>query len=273
MSMQRRVLAFDLDDTLAVTKSPISDSIAALLGRALDQYEVCVISGGAFPQFQKQVIDRLTVAPGRFARLHLMPTSGTRYVRFDEATSAWVQQYAEDLSTAEKQSIIEVLIEGARHLGLWETEPHGDIIEDRGSQITFSALGQQAPPELKYAWDGDGAKKKALREYAAERLPNLSVRAGGSTSVDVTRQGIDKAYGMRRLLDVLHLAPSDVLFFGDQLGEGGNDFPVKSTGIETIAVRDAGDTEVALQVILAVSTSLVADGGTRSATEKDFASG
>jgi phosphomannomutase len=199
------------------------------------------------------VIDRLDVEDRYLTRLHLMPTSGTRYIRFDPKTSSWVQQYAEDLSIVEKQSIIAALTEGARNLGLWEPSPHGDIIEDRGSQVTFSALGQEAPAELKYAWDRDGAKKERLRAYAAERLSTLSVRAGGSTSIDVTRQGIDKAYGMRRLMEILDLAPTDVLFFGDQLGEGGNDFPVKSTGIDTVAVRDSTDTALALQVILAVN--------------------
>jgi hypothetical protein len=55
----------------------------------------------------------------------------------------------------------------------------GDIIEDRGSQITFSALAQAAPPEAKYAWDPDGSKKRKLRDYAAARLADLEVRGGG----------------------------------------------------------------------------------------------
>jgi phosphomannomutase len=250
---RRRLLAFDLDDTLAVTKSPISEQMSQLLGRALAAYDVCIISGGAFPQFKSQVIDRLPVDEDSFSRLHLMPTSGTRYVLYDPQTSSWVQQYAEDLSAMEKKAIIAILTLGAQELGLWEPSPHGEIIEDRGSQITFSALGQRAPAELKYAWDRDGTKKEQLRRYAAQRLPALSVRAGGSTSVDVTRQGVDKGYGMRRLMDVLGLVPRDVLFFGDQLEEGGNDFPVRATGIDVIAVRDSADTELALRVVLALS--------------------
>lgn len=251
--MRRRVLAFDLDDTLAVTKSPISAPMADLVGRALDLYDVCVISGGTFQQFKEQLIERLDVEPRQLTKLHIMPTSGTRYYRFDEERSAWVQQYAEDLTDDEKKRVIDVLTEGAQHLGYWEGSPHGDIIEDRGSQITFSALGQKAPPELKYAWDPDGAKKDALRRYAVERLADLEVRAGGTTSIDVTRKGVDKAYGMRKLMAILGVRASDILFFGDQLDEGGNDYPVKSVEIDTIAVRDAQDTALALAAIIAVS--------------------
>lgn len=251
--MLRRMLAFDLDDTLAVTKSPITESMAELLGRLLDVCAVCVISGGAFEQFKTQVVDRLRPDPARLSRLHLMPTSGTRYYRFDTSTAGWIEQYAQDLSDEEKRQIIKVLTTGAKELGYWEDMPAGDIIEDRGSQITYSALGQRAMPETKYAWDPDGQKKQRLRTYAAERLPNLSVRAGGSTSVDVTRKGIDKAYGIGQLMRILHLETADVVFFGDQLEPGGNDFPVRSLGIDTISVRDWQDTAVALRAILSIS--------------------
>jgi phosphomannomutase len=235
-----RVLAFDLDDTLAVSKSRIDDRMADLLGRLLAEVEVCVISGGRFEQFDKQVLQQLHVSDSLCTRLHLMPTCGTRYYRWVDG--GWGLVYAEDLSEADKARVIAVLTEGAQELGLWEPEPFGDIIEDRGSQITFSALGQAAPPPRKYAWDPDGTKKGRLRDYAAARLPELEVRSGGSTSVDVTLKGIDKAYGIRKLIEMLGLEVSDVLFVGDRLDEGGNDYPVKAMGIETVAVTKWEDT-------------------------------
>ncbi len=252
MVMHRRLLAFDLDDTLAITKSPISLRVATLIDRALGTFDVCVISGGTFGQFEHQLLKQLPSPPASLTRLHLLPTSGTRYLRFELSESLWVEHYAENLTEDEKSSVVEVLKEGAKKLGLWESSPHGDIVEDRGSQITFSALGQQAAPEAKYAWDHGGKKKEALRRYAAERLPELSVRVGGTTSVDVTRKGIDKAYGMRKLMEILDLKAEEILFFGDQLQPGGNDYPVKSVGIDTIAVRDSQDTALALEAILAV---------------------
>jgi hypothetical protein len=212
-----------------------------------------VISGGKFDQFKLQLIDRLDVSPQQMSRLHIMPTTGTRYLRFDEGKLDWVLQYAEDLSSQKRAEIVEVLTAGAKELGYWETEPFGDIIEDRGSQITYSALGQEAPAEMKYAWDPDGVKKGALRDYAAERLPDLEVHVGGTTSVDVTEAGIDKAYGMRKLMAVLNLTSGDILFLGDKLDEGGNDYPVKSVGIDTIAVKSWEETALALQAIIEVS--------------------
>jgi phosphomannomutase len=229
-----KVIAFDLDDTLAVSKSPVDERMAGLLGRLLSVVEVCVISGGRYEQFEKQVLDRLDAGPAALARLHLMPTCGTRYYRWQDG--GWQQVYAEDLSDADKQRVIRVLTEGAQELGLWESEPWGELIEDRGSQVTYSALGQQAPAQAKYAWDPQNRKKQQLRAYAAGRLPDLEVRVGGATSVDITRKGIDKAYGIRRLLSFLGLTPDQMLFVGDRLEEGGNDFPVRATGVPCVAV-------------------------------------
>ena len=251
--MAKKVIAFDLDDTLAVTKSPISDRMAELLGKLVEKYEVCIISGGKYEQFKKQVIDRLEIEKHLLQRFHLMPSCGTRYYRYDLNSSDWKQLYAEDLTEAQKSKIIEVLKAGAKELGIWEDKPYGDIIEDRGSQITYSALGHQAPPEKKYAWDPDKKKKSALRDYAAERLDDLEVRVGGTTSVDITRIGVDKAYGMRKLMEALEIGKDEILFFGDSLQEGGNDYPVKAIGIDSVAVESWQETAVALDTVLCIS--------------------
>lgn len=238
----KKVLAFDLDDTLAITKTPISDEMVVVLSKILEKYEVCVISGGRFEQFKLQITDRLKVSPKLLTRLHLMPTCGTQYYRFNELANDWQLQYAEDLTSVQKRKIIDVLETSVKKLGLWEANAAGTIIEDRGSQITFSALGQQATAEDKYAWDADGAKKIAIRDLAAQSLPELEVRAGGTTSIDVTRKGIDKAYGMQKLIEALGVTKQDILFFGDKLQEGGNDYPVKAMGINSVEVSCSEDT-------------------------------
>ncbi len=248
----KKLLAFDLDDTLAVSKSPISDRMAEILGHLLERFDVCVISGARFEQFQKQVIEQADFSPMQLRRLHLMPTCGTRYYRFNEVAKDWELQYAEDLKEDEKKKIIAALEAGAKELGYWEENPAGDIIEDRLSQITFSALGQQAKPDDKYKWDQDGSKKKALRDVVAQQLPEFEVRAGGTTSIDITKPNIDKAYGMQRLIDILDISRDDILYFGDSMKEGGNDYPVKAMGIDALEVSEWEDTAARLETILAL---------------------
>ncbi len=248
----KKLISFDLDDTLAVTKLPISDQMAELLTELLNTFDLCVISGGRYEQFQLQIIQRLHASPEQLARLHLMPACGTQYYRYSPKDEAWQLQYAEKLTGAEKQKIKQVLESVAKDLGYWESSAKGEIIEDRDSQITFSALGQQATPEDKYAWDPDGTKKLAIRAAAAAQLPDLEVRAGGTTSVDVTRIGIDKAYGMTKLMDELNITTDEILFFGDKLQEGGNDYPVKAMGVDSIEVSDWHNTAQILTGIVHV---------------------
>jgi len=251
--MKRKLIAFDLDNTLAESKSPLTDVMSEQMGLLLEKYDVCVISGGKFLQFKTQMIDRLEVDPKLLDRMHLMPTCGTRYYRYDQESNEWKIVYAEDLDPEQKKKIIEVLEEAAKKLGYWEANPAGEIIEDRESQITYSALGQQALPEAKYAWDPDDAKKRAIRDYAAEKLPDLEVRVGGTTSIDVTRIGIDKAYGMRKLMAELKIEKEEILFIGDRLEEGGNDYPVKAMGIDCVQVIDYRMTPIVVEGIVKVS--------------------
>ncbi|MBM7367658.1 HAD-IIB family hydrolase [Gordonia hydrophobica] len=242
-----RLVMFDLDDTLAPSKTAMSDEMVGLFRELLSGSLACIISGGQYGQFQAQVLDRLGDFPDK-ANLHLMPTNGTRYVRW--GGQSWDTVYAEDLSDDQKTRAMAAVEAGARELGLWEEQTWGPILEDRGSQVTFSALGQAAPVDAKAAWDPDGRKKEALRAYAAARLPDLEVRSGGSTSVDITAEGIDKAYGARRLMEIVDLGIDDILFFGDRLDDGGNDRPVADLGIDAIAVHGWEDTYAKLGAIV-----------------------
>ncbi|MGD0714787.1 MAG: HAD-IIB family hydrolase [Gaiellaceae bacterium] len=251
--MKRRVIAFDLDNTLADSKSPITGQMADLLDRLLRRFQVCVISGGKFEQFEKQLLHGLKTAPGGLQALHVMPTCGTRYYRFDTARRAWQQVYAEDLTADEKARVVAALNKGADALGYREPRLWGAQIEDRGSQITFSGLGQDAPIANKEAWDPDGEKKRKLRDYVAKLVPDLGVRVGGSTSIDVTKHGIDKAYGITKLIALLGATKKDILFVGDMLSEGGNDHPVKALGVDCLAVSRWQDTALVIQTILEVT--------------------
>jgi HAD superfamily hydrolase (TIGR01484 family) len=248
----KKLIAFDLDDTLAVTKSPMSDRMSDLLGQLLDHFEICVISGGKFEQFEKQVISRLPEQSNQ-SKLHIMPTCGTRYYRYDQGSNAWKIIYSEDLEPTEKASIIKTVEKHTKAMKLWPSDPYGEVIEDRGSQVSISMLGQLAPAEKKYEWaEKYSDKRMELRAAIADDLPQFEVRAGGSTTIDITRLGIDKAYGMKKLMEELGLKKSDILFIGDKLEEGGNDYPVKAMGIDSLEVPHDTETARVIQGILHV---------------------
>lgn len=251
--MTKKLIAFDLDDTLAVTKSPVTDRMAGLLSQLLEKYEICIISGGKFSQFTVQVTDRLNVNSSLLNKFHMMPACGTRYYRYDSIKEEWALQYAEDLTKAQKDKIITVLKEEASKIDLKNSQRWGPIIEDRESQVAYSIIGQQAPPEKKYSWVEKNLDiKKDFHSKVSARLPEFEVRLGGTTTIDVTKLGVDKAYGMRKLIEELQISKDDILFVGDRLGEGGNDYPVKAMGIDTIAVEKWEETALVIETLLVV---------------------
>lgn len=244
-----RLVAFDLDDTLAPSKHPIPPRIGELLVALAERVDVAIISGAQIEQFRTQVVEQLPDASAEtLSHIDLLPTCGTQFYRLRDGGIETV--YAHELTADEKADAIAAVEEEARRLGLWESRTWGDIIEDRGSQITFSALGQEAPLSEKRAWDPTGSKKSALREAVAARLPGLEVRSGGSTSVDITHHGIDKAYGMNQLAEETGIPLDDMLFVGDRLDPGGNDYPVLELGVPCHAVEDWEDTVTYLEQLV-----------------------
>ena len=245
----KKLVVFDLDGTLAPSKSSIDKEMATLIDQLLDKLKVAVISGANWPQFQTQVLSHLATDE-RLKQLSILPTCGTRFYKFDHQ---WQQLYAEDFTSKEKEQIISSLKKASEQTGLKTEKTWGDVIEDRGSQITYSALGQKAPLDEKEKWDPDFSKRKKMKEVLDRLIPNFSAQLGGSTSIDVTKPGVDKAYGIRKLRDILDITIEDMIFVGDALFPGGNDYPAEQAGVISIRVKDPDQTKRVIETIIACS--------------------
>lgn len=245
----KKLIIFDLDGTLAKSKSAIDDEMAGLLADLLEVAQVSIISGGAWPQFEKQVLSHLP-KKALLKKLSILPTCGTKFYRYKED---WKMLYAEDFTPGERKQILESLHAAIKGANLDIKKTWGDQIEDRGSQITFSALGQKAPLDEKKDWDPDFSKRKKITKPLEKSLKGFSVGMGGTTSVDITKPGIDKAYGINKLKEILKIEIPEMLFIGDALFEGGNDHPARKTGVDCIQVRDPEETKRIIETIIACS--------------------
>jgi hypothetical protein len=246
--MVKKLIVFDLDGTLAESKSSLDAEMSGLLHDLLTVVKVAVISGGDWPQFEKQLLSNLP-HDERLANLSLLPTCGTKFYRYDSAD--WKKVYSEDFTADQREKILSSLKKAIGVAGFKIEKLWGEQIEDRGSQITFSALGQQGPLEEKEKWDSDFAKRKKIQALLDTLIPEFSVRIGGSTSVDITKPGIDKAYGIRKLRDLLGISLEEMIFIGDALYVGGNDYPAEQAGVVSIPVRDPNETKRVTQAIIA----------------------
>ena len=240
----KRLIVFDLDGTLAESKSSLDGEMSRLLNDLLGILKVAVISGGDWPQFEKQVLSHLQHDKS-LVNLSILPTCGTKFYQYKVD---WKKLYSEDFTADEKAKILSSVKKAVAEAGFKVEKVWGEAIEDRGSQITYSALGQEAPLEQKTKWDPDLKKIKTILDTL---IPKFSVRMGGATSIDVTKPGIDKAYGIRKLRDVLGISLKEMIFVGDALFPGGNDYPAEEAGVISIPVRGPHETKRVIETVIA----------------------
>lgn len=245
---QIKAMIFDLDGTLAPSKQGMQPEMAKTFAQLTRVLPTGVISGGSFEQFSRQLLTQIEPLNYEPQNLHLMPTCGTRYYLFQNGD--WCTQYLLEMPPELVDKAKKMIEEVSRSLGYWCEKPVGEIIENRGSQLTYSALGQQAHREEKDAWDPEGVKRAKIASQVGARLPELTVLSGGSTSVDVTIRGIDKAYGIEKFLEQTALQPGEVLFVGDRLDPDGNDYPAVRTGVETCPTSGPKQTQEIIERVL-----------------------
>lgn len=242
MINHKKVIAFDLDGTLAESKSKLTVEMSEVLAKLLPKYYLAVISGGAYGQFQKQFLSSFSAPKEFFKNLYLFPTMGSTCYKYDEESSEWKMLYEERLSPDEIKKIMKAFDEAILESGFDLSGSYGEILEDRGTQVTFSGRGQEAPIDVKTAWDPDRLKRGLIVSLLKKKIPEFDVRIGGISSIDVTKLGIDKAYAIGKIRKLLNVTDDEIMFVGDALYKGGNDAPVKKTDVDFIQPDDPSDT-------------------------------
>lgn len=246
MLQNKKVVSFDLDGTLAVSKTPITEQMANLIKLLARQKMVVVISGGSFKQFKTQFLPPFHNDESMDSFIHnliLLPTSGSQRYEYNKIKKDWERTDYEPLSEDVKDRVKKLLQE-VIDSNLYDIpkNPIGNIIEDRDTQITFTPNGQQAPIEVKRLWDPSREKREKIKASIAPQLPEVDLLINGSSSIDILTKGFNKAVGIQRLLDKLNLTKTEIVFVGDAIFPGGNDYSVYEAGIDTIAVKDPEET-------------------------------
>ena len=245
----KKLIVFDLDGTLVETKSTVDGEMAGLLGRLLEKKSVVVVSGGRYEVFKENLLDKLNFPDKLLKNLYIFPATASSFYRYK---NKWQKVYSEELPEKTRARIKKAFEEAFKEINYKHPEKtYGEIIEDRGSQVTFSVFGQDLVKvlgkkgvEIKKEWRDKNTKLKLkLAKAVQKRLPGLEVSAAGYTSIDVTKKGIDKAYGLRQIKKHLGIPFSEMLFVGDALSPGGNDYAALRTGIECVEVKKVEDTK------------------------------
>ena len=245
---KKKIIVFDLDGTLAESKEAIDHEMAKILYNLLDKKIVVVITGGTYDQFEKQFLPKIKDVE-LLKNLFLLPTSGSSFYQFKK--QKWQTVYHHILNENQKDAIKGAFEKVFNNIGYEHpSKVYGQVIEDRGSQITFSALGQNAPLDKKQMWNKNQDRRTEMQKILQQIIPQFEIRLGGLTSIDITKKGIDKAYGIEQIMKIFKAKKDEIVFIGDALYEGGNDFAVVRTGIDTVEVSGPEEVKYFIRSLL-----------------------
>ncbi len=242
-----KIIVFDLDDTLAISKQFLDENMSSLLSELLKIKKVAIISGAGFNQINDQVISKLHFDENIFKNLYLFPTSGGMMYSFNKD---WTKVYENILNDEEKMKIKQAFENMYQEIDFLPKITYGEALEDRNTQYTFSALGQKAPIDLKKEWDSDMVKRIKIKECLDKYLPEFEVKIGGTTSIDINKKSIDKGYAIGRIEELLNLKKEEILFIGDAIFQGGNDYSVVKTSVSYIKVDNLDHTKDIIKNII-----------------------
>jgi HAD superfamily hydrolase (TIGR01484 family) len=240
---RKRVIIFDLDGTLTKSKSDLDKEMASLVSQLLRLRYVAVTSGGSFRQFESQFLSRLPKS-AYLRNLFLFPTCSASGYYYDGKRGRFFRAYSNLLSKRAVRRIVRSFEVVFAEIGYAHPrKTYGPVFEDRRSQLTFSALGQKAPLRLKQRWDPDQHKRLRIRRLLKRQLRDFEISIGGTTSIDVTRKGVNKALCVKKLKEHLSVERREMLYVGDALFRGGNDYIIRSTGIRCVSASGPKQTK------------------------------
>ncbi len=246
--MNKKLIIFDLDGCLTESKQPINLDLVERLEALLHCYYIAILAGASYLQFKDQIIDRLPISDQLTEKLILLPTNGSACYKFN---NTWNKIYSEDLSSSEKELILSAFKLCFQELNFTIPKKplYGEILEDRGPQITFSGLGQRAPLPLKKKWDPNHLFRLQMIEILSYELKNFEIKSGGFTSLDINKLNHDKSFGISKLLEIFNFKLNDLLFIGNFQLNGSN-FPVKKMGLECWETSSPDNTKVLIKQLL-----------------------
>lgn len=244
-----KIVVFDLHGTLVESNEPLDEEISLLLTRLLAKTKVAVISGASWQRFETQIIKPLENSED-LNNLFLLPASGGSLFQI-WGKYGWVATYQNKLKSPDIVSINNAFNESIQETGFEQpSKLWGKQIENRDCQITFSALGQNAPFDEKEQYDPSMTKRQPLVDSLRKKLPTFNVRSSGTTSIDVSYKDISKSYGIEQLIHRLHISRDDILYIGDSIFKGGNDYAAIEVGAEYFNVKDSEETKAKIKEII-----------------------
>ncbi len=222
-----RLIAFDLDGTLTQHKSTLEPENRAVLDRLSKRYKLLMVGAGRC----RRIFDQMEQYP-----IDIIGNYGMEGAVYDPDTKD-IRMIFEDVLPCDRNEMESRITMLRNEFGF--TEYTGGNVEFHASGcVTFPILGTEALLADKLVFDPDRAKRRPLLARVREVNPDYNVFVGGTSSFDMTPSDYDKYQALDRYCCEHGYAHDEVLFVGDDFGDGGNDASVYNSDIPFLPIED-----------------------------------
>lgn len=222
----KKIIAFDLDGTLTQHKTPLEENNRAVLTELAKKYKLIMVGAGQCERIFKQMSFPIDII-GNYGMQYSVYNKEKKLqdMIFDNAVPC-------DRASVEKR-----ITELREKFGF--AEFYGENVQFHPSGcVTFPLLGTKAPQDEKLTFDPDRKKRRPIYHYVIEAFPEFNVFVGGSSSFDMAPKPYDKYYALDKYCKENNFKHSEVVYVGDDYGEGGNDEAVFVSDFDFIKVDD-----------------------------------
>ncbi len=221
----KKLLCFDLDGTLTQHRSKLEKNNALLLDELKRKYALVMVGAGNAPRIYAQMNGYPIDIIGNYGMQEGKTINGEfKIVR-------------EDVSHPDKKFFIKNVQYLREKYGY--TQYKGEPIEFHSTgMVTFPLLGTAADISDKLTFDPTRAKRKVLYPEVCEIFKDYTVYIGGSSSFDFSEKKYNKYDAVMRYAKRNGYEKDEILFIGDDFGDGGGDSHIRLGKIDYVEIDD-----------------------------------
>lgn len=221
----KKLLCFDLDGTLSQHKSHLPEANKALLRKLDAKYKLIMVGAGNAPRIYNQMEQFPIDIIANYGMQESVVENG-EFKIIREDTVAADRDYFNTTCQYLREKYGYTEYTGG-HL---EFHPSG--------MVTFCLIGSGARIEDKVVFDPDRSKRRVLYDEICSLFPEHAVYIGGSSSFDFAPKKYNKYDAIMKYASEHGYADEEILYIGDDFGDGGGDSHVRIKGMDYVQVDD-----------------------------------